>query len=679
MSAESMARARRAPARLRPAGTAWALAALPLLAGGLIACREDCSPGYEQQKDGSCYAEEVVGSATWDTGEPGEQAGPPLGQATLVGEARRGSLSLAREDRVYMEFWSSQNTGTFGPDRSESAPDAEQELSVDAILDRSVVSFSETFQNVSSRGAELFVYGRVERAGQPPLYVSAKDNPVRLVLDGGERPGRGRARRGGSMKPSPVIAGSSALLRLMLGALLACASACKDDKLEHVRPVDDSGASEEDTPSGPAVLRINEVRSSEPGVIELINTGGEAAELQDMVLEFSTGCRTELAAGGQLSGGTRIELRQDTTIACDFPSSGGVRLIDPKGQELDAATWVSPLARRSWCRIPDGEGEFTTCSESTPGRENRDENLGEDLSPVWSLIDPDGWGAIAASGDGRTVWVSVPARGELHKINLGTGEREETLAPTELSGATAEDPTIGGIATLEAGSLVVSNPATNSVLTLEPTGGGPARELVSFETNSARAVMIAPDGAVVLSMARRSQVRCYEGDGTLRWAYEPVESDDFQTPRQLAWWNEHVLVAATQSGTVGVIDPSSGALVGHISDNASPDATDSDRGTVSRRLGGLAVVASPPVVLLADAYDGPLLGFDSEDPAKLLDEEQDWAYIGAVGRLGELETELAGAQRLFVAAEQNLLVVIDYDNRRLRAFNLGATLSLLSE
>lgn len=157
------------------------------------------------------------------------------------------------------------------------------------------------------------------------------------------------------------------------GGTLACTAACT---------LDTSGCTVD---PDAAVVRLNEVVGDDVAggpfagatdAIELYNLGGAAADLSgwrisddpslpdDKTYVFPDG--TSLAPGAW-----QVLVRlDDVTGAGDFPFgiSGSkpetLTLVDADGAAVDVTSFLGPDAAVSWCRLPDGEGEWKTCAQT---------------------------------------------------------------------------------------------------------------------------------------------------------------------------------------------------------------------------------------------------------------------------------------------------------------------------
>ena len=164
--------------------TAFMVLLSTVVVGG---CRQDCRPGYEEQKDGTCLGEAVVGQATWDTGIRADTF--EFYEATVTGEVRPGNVDLTNAGSIVVELWTSQNTTLFGPDRQGAVPDQDWEVDVEALQAGETVTFSEVHPSIPLRGREIFLYVAVyPSASGPGRFFEAASNPYTLYQDRDSEP-----------------------------------------------------------------------------------------------------------------------------------------------------------------------------------------------------------------------------------------------------------------------------------------------------------------------------------------------------------------------------------------------------------------------------------------------------------------------------------------------------------
>lgn len=460
----------------------------------------------------------------------------------------------------------------------------------------------------------------------------------------------------------------SALLVVTLGTSLGCS---KD--LEHVRPKGDTGTSspEDTTPAGTATIRINEVHSRAPAFVEVINIGDVEGTLAGWTLESDSGCRFPFPDDGALSAGGRLAIWEGAALDCRLQEADALQLVDHTGTVQDSTSWVEPLARRSWCRIPDGSGSFTACSGYTPDDQNEDVDEGEVLTPVWTWTWDGAIGSMTPREDG--LWVVIPDDGGLVRLSIETGEQLELRSVPAFVPASDGAATVAGLTTSLEGELWFASPANAALSSLDLTTGEPTRILELGEVAPYNLTVL-DDGTVLVGLRRENQVNAYTADLLPRWDAKDGEDGALTGPRQLAGIRGLALIAATESGTVAALDLATGERRGSITAPATADVSDEEPGTVDRLVGGMASLADPPVVLIADPYRGAIMVFDASDTERLLDPDQQWGFLGAVGQLGVAPGEFAYIRSLLVLPDAGLLVVKDDLGERLQAFSLAEVL-----
>ena len=138
-----------------------------------------------------------------------------------------------------------------------------------------------------------------------------------------------------------------------------------------------ASASASAAPPAPDALRINEVESTDPSVldfVELINNG-PAADIGGYVIKdnddthaFTLPAGTTIAAGGYYVA--------DTDAGSGGPGFGlgsadSARLFAPGGAPLvDSYSWTAHAVATTYGRCPNGTGVFTTTAASTRGAAN---------------------------------------------------------------------------------------------------------------------------------------------------------------------------------------------------------------------------------------------------------------------------------------------------------------------
>jgi Lamin Tail Domain len=176
----------------------------------------------------------------------------------------------------------------------------------------------------------------------------------------------------------------------LAGGTLACTTACT---------LDTTGCTIDPTM---AVVRFNEVVSADvtagpfmgaTDAIELYNLGGAAADLSGWRLSDDPGLSDDktyvFPDGTSLAPGELQVLVQldDATGMGDYPfgisnsDSETLTLVDAADATVDTVSFAGPDATSSWCRIPDGDGEWQACTQ-TLGERNATDVMGVVLNEL---------------------------------------------------------------------------------------------------------------------------------------------------------------------------------------------------------------------------------------------------------------------------------------------------------
>lgn len=168
------------------------------------------------------------------------------------------------------------------------------------------------------------------------------------------------------------------------GGTLACTAGCM---------LDTSGCTVD---PDAAIVRLNEVVGDDvpagpfagaTDAIELYNLGGAAADLSGWRISDDPSLPDDktyvFPDGTSLPPGEwRVLVRLDeATGEGDFPFgiSGSkpetLTLVDADGAAVDVTSFLGPDAAVSWCRLPDGEGEWQACSQTLGATNAIDEPL----------------------------------------------------------------------------------------------------------------------------------------------------------------------------------------------------------------------------------------------------------------------------------------------------------------
>lgn len=108
---------------------------------------------------------------------------------------------------------------------------------------------------------------------------------------------------------------------------------------------------------------ISEV-SSTTDQLELYNRTGAAVDLSAWFIQDEDQAAEKtyaFPAGTSIAAGAFLVLEKGTAHAFGFGKDDVVYLYDVDGELADVADWPTNGALESWCRVPDGSGEFGEC------------------------------------------------------------------------------------------------------------------------------------------------------------------------------------------------------------------------------------------------------------------------------------------------------------------------------
>lgn len=121
---------------------------------------------------------------------------------------------------------------------------------------------------------------------------------------------------------------------------------------------------------------INEVTSSGTDDIELYNDGSTTIDLTGWTITDDNLTREDrytFPEGTEIAPGAFLVRINPDDFAFGLGGADAVNLFDADGLLVDSTSWTTGAALTSWCRIPDGSGDFRSCSQATFGAPNRDD------------------------------------------------------------------------------------------------------------------------------------------------------------------------------------------------------------------------------------------------------------------------------------------------------------------
>ncbi len=446
-------------------------------------------------------------------------------------------------------------------------------------------------------------------------------------------------------------------------------------ELVHVRPKGgDSGETTNESGGDqlPADIRLNEVRVRDIALVELVNVGGTEQVLAGWSLEVDGACATSFTVDTIVSPSGRLPLWTDGALTCPISDSSTLVLRDESGATVDSVDFEGPLARWSWCRIPDGTGDFRACAQFTPGEVNSDDEETVTVPPLWSWTAESPASGILASADERELWVGMQQTGEIVRLETRTGAVISTQAIPGLESVSSGLTPVGGLARGADGAVLLASPSHHAVYSLDPSSLATTLvwdlgDEVPFNLQTTAGC------ALVVRLQADERVVCHT-DGRVVWSIADVDDGDFAGPRQMEAFGDLLLVALREGGMVVALDSATGERVGTISAPATRDAADIEPGTVDLRTGGVAPSAADALVWVADPLRGVVMAFDASDPSVLYDASQAWGFVGEFGELGREDGQFADIQKVMIVPESRILLVRDLGDKRLQAFDLDVVM-----
>lgn len=133
-----------------------------------------------------------------------------------------------------------------------------------------------------------------------------------------------------------------------------------------------------------STIVVNEVTSSGSDNIELFNNGTAAVDISGWKLTDDNRVREDAYVfdeGTVLAPGAYLVLTNPEDFGFGIGKADAVNLFDATGELMDHTAWPSGDAEVSWCRQPNGLGDFRVCSAATFGAANVDDSV-EGPEPV---------------------------------------------------------------------------------------------------------------------------------------------------------------------------------------------------------------------------------------------------------------------------------------------------------
>ncbi len=131
-------------------------------------------------------------------------------------------------------------------------------------------------------------------------------------------------------------------------------------------------------PEEPPLVVINEVTATGSDEIELLNLSAITVDLSgwaivdaDYILDPTTlDHRYDFPAGSAIGPGKYLVLEGEIDHPFGVGKADRLQLLAPGDVVIDDTSWTEPAAATSWCRIPNGTGDFEVCEAATFGVSN---------------------------------------------------------------------------------------------------------------------------------------------------------------------------------------------------------------------------------------------------------------------------------------------------------------------
>ncbi len=238
--------------------------------------------------------------------------------------------------------------------------------------------------------------------------------------------------------------------------------------------------------------------------------------------------------GTRLEPGERMVLIKGQHHAFGLGKADGVVLLDASGGVVDETTWPEGAAFPSWCRQPDDDDDFTTCSRASFGDGNP--SLDEEDPQPEDLVAP----KVVSSGNAEFVidtpdelgfdsqgrlWVGVPPRREIVVLDTKGAVVATVGGPGTGPGEFEDDGGSGGPHAIRAfGDRVYATDRTGGRVNvydanrLEAVG-----ELVPPDFSDPKGLAIDRQGRIWVSDQGSDQVARMLPDGTVDTVIAPME------------------------------------------------------------------------------------------------------------------------------------------------------------
>ena len=496
------------------------------------------------------------------------------------------------------------------------------------------------------------------------------------------------------LAPTPSLAASAwaiclALSTIVSGCVLASeegggVTSERDVQQEHDSRVDIAEAVEL------APIVINEVSSGGKDQIELFNGTDETVDLSGWILQDEHLAATKqyvLPPGTTLKSGRFLVLEKDQDHTFGLGGNDAVTLSGPQGKLVDTTDWPKGAAQVSWCRVPNGTGDFTSCPFRSFGVKNPDVAVfdGTVVPPVWLSSSPDGLemepDELGFDQTGR-LWAGDPPNGRV--LVFGADGQFEAAITGFIPGDGAH-----AIRAAPNGEMYVCDRGRRQIGVYDPVTLNQVRSIEYEEFKDPKGIAFAADGTFYVSDQSTDEVYVFGADGTHQTTWPQLtetvidkDGDVCNIPCAaetiaIDEGADRAYVTSANAGRIEVYELSTGTWLGmHISE---PGTTDEPQaGRVRDEVEGVVVDVQRQLMFVVDEHNGRVMILDTNDEAALTDPAQDFAFLGAYGEVGKQPGQIRGADGLTIDSTGTLLGLADQENERIQVHNIDTILKQLT-
>jgi len=427
---------------------------------------------------------------------------------------------------------------------------------------------------------------------------------------------------------------------------------------------------------GDAVLGdfvINELSAS-TGRIEIVNRGNKAASLTGWTLTKlppdGTPRTGELLQAGILQPGERVCLTE-LEHGVSLPGTGTVHLVTPAGDAHDTVSWCDGAAEPSWCRFPDGTGDFQVCPEATFCDANVGVSNDARVLPTYELLVVDADNPLyqfepehlAFASDGR-LWAAEPDQNRVHVWDLGDTRFTVPVAEPQAVAADANglmyvvDGAHQHVKVFSAAACTAADCAPVAELTCD-----------SPDWDDPRGLAVTSAGQ--LFVAQHDTGRIFRIAGGACTAVGDADTATFVDAETLTLDEGRGLlfVGTRVPPRVDVFDLNGASIlgaVGELQSGASPEP-----GRFASRLSDVGVDAAAGILFLNDEKNDRVMLHDLKQPGALVSADSDFAFLAAFGRGAGSCATLDSPRGVAVSRDGAWVAVADEGNERVLVFATG--------